>query len=245
MKAIVLCAGRGMRLGNLTQDTPKPMLPLNGEPLLAHTLRYLADQGFKDIAINLHFLPDVIPSYFGDGKGFGVDIHYSYEPQLLGTAGAVKNLEPWLENTEDFLVLYGDLLINQDLAPLIDVHRREDAFATLLVHQRPGSNSIVNMDDTGCIIDFIERPTDEQRAALTSSWVNSGVYMLCRGVLKYIEAGRSYDFPRDIFTSIIHHERIFGVPLTGYRCAIDSQERYTDAENAIKSGLYQAGSDTT
>jgi len=239
VKAIVLCAGYGTRLGDLTREVPKPMLPLQGKPLLAYTLHYLAGQGFKRIAINLHFLPEQITNYVGDGARFGVRVHYSYEPQLLGTAGAVKNLEPWLADVEDFLVLYGDILLDQDLSVLVKRHRQVKALATLLLHQRPGSNSLVQMDETGRIVGFVERPTEEQRAANPFPWVNSGVHVLNTRVLDYIPAGHPADFPRDVFTKLVDKKRLYGVPLTGYRCAIDSQARYAEAEAAIAQERYR------
>jgi mannose-1-phosphate guanylyltransferase/phosphomannomutase len=239
VKAIVLCAGYGTRLGDLTREVPKPMLLLQGKPLLAYTLHYLASQGFKKIAINLHFLPEQITNYFGDGSQFGVSIHYSYEPQLLGTAGAVKNLETWLADVEDFLVLYGDILLDQDLSVVVEHHQQARALATLLLHQRPGSNSLVQMDEAGCIIGFVERPTEEQRAANPFPWVNSGVHMLNTRVLDYVPAGQAADFPRDVFTKIVGKERLYGVPLTGCRCAIDSPSRYAEANNAIVQGRYR------
>jgi len=239
VKAVVLCAGYGTRLGDLTRKVPKPMLPLQGRPLLLYTLHYLASQGFKHMAINLHFLPEQITNYFSDGSQFGVSIHYSYEPRLLGTAGAVKNLEPWLANVEDFLVLYGDILLDQDLGALVERHRETGALATLLLHQRPGSNSLVQMDETGRITGFVERPTGGQRAAMPYPWVNSGVHLLNIRILAYIPAGQPVDFPRDVFTKLVGKESLYGVPLTGYRCAIDSPVRCAEADGAIAQGLYR------
>jgi len=243
MKAIVLCAGYGTRLGDLTKEIPKPMLPLRGKPLLAYTLQYLASYGFRNVAINLHFKPEQITNYFGSGLQWGVRIHYSYEPQLLGTAGAVKNLESWLTDSDDFLVLYGDILLDQNLNRLIDQHRQVSATATLLVHQRFDSNSLVQMDETGRITGFIERPTAEQRAANPFPWVNSGVQVLNKRILHYIPFGQPSDLPRDVFARIVGQESLYGVPLSGYRCAIDSPARYAEAEAAIAEGRYRLPSE--
>lgn len=239
MKAIVLCAGYGTRLGDLTREIPKPMLPLDGKPLLEYTLQYLASYGFTEIGINLHFLPKQITDYFGAGERFGVSITYSYEPVLLGTAGAVKKLEPWLADVEDFLVLYGDILIDQNLADLWSFHCKKRAMATLLLHQRANSNSLVQMDDDKRIIGLVERPTDEQRRNAPYQWVNSGVYALNRGILEHIPPGQAVDFPRDVFVPLVAEERIYGWPLTGYRCAIDSPTRYEEAQAAVRDGRYR------
>jgi len=110
MKALILAAGEGTRLRPLTLTRPKPMLPVNGEPLLAITIARLRNQGVGDIAINLHHHPETIMDYFGDGSRFGVRITYSHEPDLLGTAGAARKLADYLDET--FIIVYGDVLTN-------------------------------------------------------------------------------------------------------------------------------------
>ena len=238
MKALVLCAGYGTRLGDLTRETPKPMLPICGEPLLAYTLRYLAHHGFNQVAINLHFRPEVIVDCFGDGSKFGVVLHYSYEEDLLGTAGAVKRLEPYFSDVDDFLVTYGDLLIDQDLTALMDFHRARRPCATLLLHQRAGSNSLVQMNEAQRIIGFVERPTKAERQAAPYPWVNSGLQVLNRRLFAYIPAGQPADLPRDVYIPMLEQEPIYGFPLTGFRCAIDSPERYAEAQAAVTEGRY-------
>lgn len=238
MKAMVLSAGYGTRLGDLTRETPKPMLPICGEPLLAYTLRYLAHYGFDQVAINLHFKPEMIVDYFSDGLKFGVVLHYSFEEALLGTAGAVKKLEPYFSDVDDFLVMYGDLLIDQDLTALMKFHRAKRASATLLLHQRLGSNSLVQMDEANRITGFVERPTEAERQAAPYPWVNSGLQVLNRRMLAYIPAGQSADLPRDVYIPMLGLEPIYGFPLAGYRCAIDSPARYAEAQGAITEGRY-------
>src|SRR5450756_1389803 len=109
MKAIILCAGFGSRLGDLTREIPKPMLLLNGRPLLSYILANCKVHGFTEIAINLHFKPEIIKEYFGDGSRFGLSIQYFFEEHLLGTAGSVKNMAEFTGNDLSFLVHYGDL----------------------------------------------------------------------------------------------------------------------------------------
>lgn len=238
MRGIVLCAGYGTRLGHLTRAIPKPMLPIQGRPLLEYTLRYLAGYGINQIAINLHFLPEQITDYFGNGDAFGVSLFYSYEKKLLGTAGAVKNIAKWLRDVGDFLVVYGDLLIDQDLRALLASHREKSALATLLLHQRRGSNSLVRMNEASRITGFIERPTEEQRKENPFPWVNSGVYALNSRILAFIPLGPTSEFPDDVFSRIMEQEPIYGFPLSGYRCAIDSPARYEEAKAAVAEGRY-------
>ena len=239
MKALVLCAGYGKRLGVHTREVPKCMLLLRGEPLLAYTLRYLAYYGFNEIAVNLHFNPEAITDYFSDGSKYGVVLHYSYEEALLGTAGAVKKLESYFADVDDFLIMYGDLLIDQDLSVLMDVHCARKAGATLLLHQRAGSNSLVRMDETNRIIDFIERPTPVEMNAVPYPWVNSGLQVLNRKMLAHIPTEIPSDLPLDVYIPALAREPIYGFPLSGYRCAIDSPERYAEAQLALSEGRYQ------
>lgn len=131
-------------------------------------------------------------------------------------------------------MIYGDILTDQDLSELWRTHQERAAFATLLLHQRAGSNSLVQMDGDGRITAFIERPDESQRAACPYPWVNSVVQVLSRRVLDYIPVGRPSDLPRDVYAKTVGREKFIGVPLTGYRCAIDSPERYEEARSAIR-----------
>jgi mannose-1-phosphate guanylyltransferase len=237
-KAIVLSAGYGTRLGNLTQSLPKGMLPLEGRPLLAYILEHLAGQGFDDVAINLHYRPEPVRSYFGDGRRLGVRIHYTYEPRLLGTAGAIRNLASWLGGTDDFLVIYGDVLTNENLTRLTETHQRHGALATLLLHRRARSNSVVQMRPDGRITALVERPTEQERKRCTGPWVNSAVQILNRRILDHIPPGQAVDLPRDVYPKIVSTGTVYGVPLAGYRCAIDSPARYEEARTAVREGRW-------
>jgi NDP-sugar pyrophosphorylase family protein len=238
VKAVVLCAGYGTRLGELTKSTPKPLLPIGDEPLLAHTLRYLRGHGFSDVAVNLHFRPEQIPSAVGDGSRYGVRIHYSYEEKLLGTAGALRHLRSWLGDEELVLVLYGDLLVDHPLGPLVEQHRRMAADATLVLHERPGSNSLVAMDESRRIHGFVERPTEEERARHPYPWTNSGIAVVRCTLLDGLADGEAADLPRDVYAPRVREKRLFGQPVEGYRCAIDSAARYEAACHAYASGQY-------
>src|SRR5688572_19408681 len=107
MKALILAAGQGTRLRHLTRNRPKALLPIGGKPLLEHTLGWLRDAGVSDVAINLHHCPQAIPNLIGDGSRLGLSVRYSYEAQLLGSAGAAKQLQSFFD--ESFVVVYGDL----------------------------------------------------------------------------------------------------------------------------------------
>jgi mannose-1-phosphate guanylyltransferase len=236
MKAMVLCAGFGTRLGSLTHTVPKPLLPVHEHPLIAYILSHLSRHGFNEIAINVHFQADRIRDYIGDGGRWGLRVVYSHESELLGTAGGVKKMAGFFQHEEMFLIHYGDILTDQDLARMVKFHRQHRALATLLLHQRARSNSMVSLDAEHRVVDFLERPAEEMRQGLTTPWVNSGVCLCQPDVLDAIPADTACDLPRDVFTKLVGSGRLFGYPLSGYRCAIDSPERLEEAHRALKEG---------
>jgi len=135
-------------------------------------------------------------------------------------------------------VLYGDLLVDQDLRVMLKAHREKRACATLLLHQRERSNSLVQMNAERRITGFLERPTEAQRRAFPFPWVNSGLQLLNRRMLDYIPANHHADLPKDVYVATFEHERLFGYPLTGFRVAIDSHENYNAAQEAVRRGSY-------
>jgi len=232
MKAIILSAGYGTRLGNITKEIPKPMLDVNGKPMLEYIINNLKKHNFTDLAINLHFMPEIIKDYFEDGSKFGVKISYSYEEKLMGTAGGVKNIENFFrESDEPFIVHYGDVITEQDFTKMLDFHKEKKALATLLLHQRSKSNSMVSLDEENRIIGFLERPSEEERKGIKSPWVNSGVCICQPEILDLIPEKTACDLPRDIFSKNIDSEKLFGFPLDAFRCAVDSAERLEEVRN--------------
>ncbi len=233
---MVLCAGYGTRLGNLTREIPKPMLPQNGRPILEYVLAHLRAHHFDQVAVNLHFLPRAIPAHFGGGAAMKIELTYVLEDRLLGTAGGIKNMEAFLSLGDPFLVQYGDVVTDQDFTAMLRLHRERGALATLLLHQRAHSNSLVSFDAEGRITGFLERPDDETRRGVATNWVNSGICLCAPEIFAHIPPQTPCDLPRDIFPKLIATGRLFGFPLSGWRCAIDSPARLAEAAAAIAQG---------
>lgn len=207
--------------------------------MLEYIICHLARHGFNQIAINLHFMPDTIRGHFGDGSRFGAELVYSCEPELLGTAGGVKKMADFLGAEGAFMVHYGDVLTDQDFAAMLCFHGERRALATLLLHQRAQSNSVVSLDREGHIIGFLERPTEEARRGVELPWINSGICICDRQLLDEIPADVACDLPRDIFPRLLDTRRLYGFPLSGYRCAVDSPRRLVEARAAIADGRCQ------
>jgi NDP-sugar pyrophosphorylase family protein len=236
MKALILTAGFGTRLGELTRHTPKPLLPLQDKPLLFYAIQHLAWYGYRQIALNLHFQPDMVQSAIGNGSQFGVEIIYSFESELLGTAGALRPLMNFFEKESDFLVYYGDIVTNQDLSELIAFHRARQASATLLVHKRTISNSVIELGNGNRITNFLERPDSRKSTTHLEAWVNSGVQILTPRIFDFLPEYAPADLPRDIYATHTQELDLYGYPLSGYRCAVDSKERYTQVCADFLSG---------
>lgn len=235
--AMILCAGFGSRISELTKETPKPMLLINNKPMLEYTISHLAKLQITNIIINLHYLPEKITSYFKDGQNFNVNIKYIYEKELLGTAGAVKNAQKLLDPYENFLVLYGDVVTNQNYLEMFKFHNSiKNNIATIILHQRKNSNSVVEIDENNKIVKFIERPI-EKILDKKQDWVNSGLYLFNKKIFDYIPKDQFCDFPKDVFGKLVSIGKIYGYPLNGYRCAVDSYERYEKLKQDIINGI--------
>jgi NDP-sugar pyrophosphorylase family protein len=221
MKALLLAAGEGKRLRPLTDKLPKPMIPVAGKPILEHNINFLVRWGIREIAINLHHCPEVVRDHFGDGSGFGVNITYSYEPELLGTAGAVKKLENFFEDT--FLVIYGDNLINFDLKRLLSTHREHQGIGTVVLHYRDdvSQSGVAILDGDERISRFLEKPRGGQ---IISHWVNAGVLVFEKDVLKYIQSGVPSDFGKEILPYLLKQ----GKNLFGYKLRDDEEIWWID-----------------
>lgn len=206
MKALLLAAGLGTRLRPAVDSLPKAMVPVGGTPLLERTVCWLRDSGVRDLAINLHHMPTEITAHFGDGNAFGVEIRYSFEPELLGTAGALLPLKDWLrEGDEAFLVVYGDNLISLDLAQARDTHARVGAVATVALFEREdvSASGVAELADDGAIVRFVEKP---QVGQTSSNWVSAGFLVCDPSLLDALEPGAS-DFGRDVLPLLIDSGR--------------------------------------
>ena len=237
MKAMVLAAGMGTRLRPLTDECPKCMMLLAGEPLIAWQLRWLKLNGITSCVVNLHYLPDKVRNYVGDGSRYGMDVHYSYEPVLLGTAGAVKKMAGFFCD-EPFYVIYSDNFslwelknlkhfydttspinnIGTEVAAVIAVHWREDVT----------SSGMVEIAEDNQVINYMEKPKKED---VTSNYVNAGFYYLNPKIIDYIPDDRFFDFSYHVFPSMIENgEKLYAVKMDMPIIGIDTLDAYNSAD---------------
>lgn len=233
MKGMILAAGEGRRLRPLTDHLPKPMLPIGGKPLLEHIIIHLRDCGITDLAVNLYHLPAAVIDYFGDGSRWGVSLRYSVEEQLLGSAGGVKRLQSFFDET--FVVFYGDLLTWADLRPMIELHQRAGVPATMgLYHVAdPWNRGIVQLDETQKIVRFAEKPPRDQ---VFSNLANAGIYVLEPEILNRIPLEQVYDFGHDVFPNLLAEGRpIAGYVIEDLLIDIGLPEKYEEANQLVLS----------
>lgn len=225
MKALVLAAGQGTRLRYLTRNRPKALLPIGGTPLLARTLTWLRNAGVREVAINLSHFPQAIPDFVGDGSRFDLSIYYSHEPRLLGTAGAAKYLQDYLN--EPFVVVYGDLMVHLNLRRLIHIHTerqkhfRGHAAMTVSLYRVPNPNEcgLVDLSPTGRITRFVEKPPPDE---VFTDLAFSGLLVCEPAILDFVPPETEFDFGHDLFPKLLDA----GVPLWGQE--IERKEEIID-----------------
>lgn len=227
MKAMILAAGKGTRVQPLTYDLPKPMIPMLGKPVMEYLIEELSRHGFTEIMVNVSHLPEKIEGYFGDGRGWGVEIGYSFEGHLdngkliaepLGSAGGLKRIQDFSGFFDDtFLVVCGDALIELDLTNAIRKHWQSGAVASVVVQEVPKNNvpnyGVVVCDNDGKILSFQEKPTV---AEAKSNLVNTGIYIFEPEVLEFIPPEEEYDIGSQLFPNLLQQ----GVPFNAIQVPI-------------------------
>ncbi len=234
MKAIIMAGGFGTRLKPLTNNLPKPMVPVGNKPMMQHNVELLKKHGISKIISLLFYQPDKIRGYFKDGSRFGIQMDYNLSDDDYGTAGSVKNAEWFID--ERFLVISGDVLTDFDLTKIIQFHKEKGSFATLVLTRvtNPLPFGVVITDDDGRVIRFLEKPTWGQ---VFSDTVNTGIYILEREVLDYIPEKTDFDFSKDLFPLLLAEKKpVFGYIAEGYWQDIGDLKQYQMAQMDILEG---------
>jgi len=236
VKAIILAAGKSTRLRPFTNHKPKVMLEIDGKPILEYNLNIAKKARVRDIYINLYHAAENIRDYFGSGTKFGVNINYSREKNILGSAGAVKKIaKDFPRFKETFFVVYGDNFTNCNLSKLLKAHKKNKGIATIAIFDRTKNKNsgiaggrVLYDKKTFKIKSFRETSSAE------SNFVNAGIYVAEPEILKYIPKDKFYDFGKDLFPLLIK-KRIdiyaYLMPKNEYVFGIDTVECYKKAQN--------------
>lgn len=239
MRALVLCAGFGTRLGHLTKKTPKPLLDAAGRPLVRWIIEHLARAGVTDILVNLNTQGDAIRDSLGDGSWAGLTIRYVEEPTLLGTAGTVRANRTWLAANGPFLVHYGDVVHDGSVRAFIARHFFVGVEATIALHASSTSNSWCELAPDGRVLRFLERPTAVDRPDMPG-YAFSGLCILSGAAVDRLPHAPC-DLPQDLFPGLATAGRLAGHILGGRRVAVDSPERLARLEALLRSGRCRPG----
>ena len=237
MKAMILAAGVGSRLDPLTRNIPKPMVPIVNKPVMEHIVEMLAKNGFKEIMVNLHYLGDQITEHFGDGKPWGVKIHYSPEDRLWGDAGSVKRCEDFFDD-DTFVVVGGDDLADMDLTRLMRFHKEKKALATIALSLVDDASEygIALLNDRGRITRFLEKPKGE---VIFSNSANTGVYVFDRQIFELIPKGVRYGFGDNLFPMLLEQRtRFYGYLTSSYWKDVGNLRQYQEAHSDALSGRF-------
>jgi NDP-sugar pyrophosphorylase family protein len=186
------------------------MVPVAGKPALQRNLEWLRSQGVVEVVVNLHLHAQMVTDYFGDGHAFGVHIDYSYEPDLMGTAGALWMARDFFSD-RPFWVVYGDNLFEFDLNRVYEVHLANKALLTMALFGREdvSASGVVQINEAGRVLGFKEKPRPGE---ISSHWVNAGLYLCEPRVMEFIPPGRTSDFGHDILPAMLSA----GEPLYSY-----------------------------
>ncbi len=227
MKAVVMAGGFGTRIQPLTSSMPKPMLPVLNRPMMGYIIERLKDAGITEIVILLYFKPHIIQACFGDGSDFGVKIQYVTPDEDYGTAGAVKQAAPHLD--QRFIVISGDLITDFNLQEIIGFHSANQAKATITLTsvQDPLQFGVVITNKKNQIIRFLEKPGWGE---VFSDTINTGIYVFEPEILSFIPDNVSFDFSKDLFPKLMENQiTIFGYNAKGYWRDVGNPNSYRDS----------------
>ena len=227
LSAVIMAGGFGKRLLPLTEQVPKPMLPVGDRPLLELTIQQLHRSGIREVHLTTHYLPDSIVNHFGDGKAFGVTLNYAKEDQPLGTAGGLRLVK---RTDRPFLVINGDILTGVSFQEMLSYHRKYSADLTVGVrkYEVKVPFGVVECQDVK-ITQLQEKPT-------LQLFVNAGIYLLEPSACDYIPEGQRFDMTDLIQRLLAAGRPVISFPIMEYWLDVGCPEDYLRAQQDVESG---------
>lgn len=236
MKALFLAGGMGTRLKPLTDDLPKPMVPMMAKPLMERNMLKLKDCGVDEIILSTSYKPQKIKDYFGDGAKLGLKIHYVCEDIPLGTGGAIKNTQEFFDDT--FIIFNADILSNIDITDMLKFHKEKRASVTIAVTrvENPSHYGVIEYNEDLYAESFTEKPKPSE---IKSNYINAGIYIFEPDVLKEIPGSKVVSIEREIYPLLLEK----GYPIAVYKSKeywmdIGTIEKYRQAHQDILNGSY-------
>lgn len=246
MKTVIMAGGKGTRISSVARDIPKPMIQIQGKPVLEHEIGCLRSQGFTDIIITVSHLGNIIMDYFGDGtkispvtgEPFGVNIEYYFEQEPLGNAGALFKLKDKL--TEDFLLLNADAIFDVDFNRFVAFHKAHGGVATLFTHpnSHPYDSGLILADDRGAVEQWLTK--EDVRPTWYRNRVNAGLHVLSPKVLDVEITTPKVDLDRQLLKPLAGTGTMFCYDSPEYVKDMGTPERYEAVCRDFREGKVQA-----
>ena len=250
MKVVIMAGGRGTRIAELFPNIPKPLIPVDGMPILEREIRSLASQGFNDIILTVGYLADKIIAYFGDGGQLGVKIEYFVEETPLGNAGALFQLKDKI-GEEPFFLLNADAAFDVDFNRMLDFHKKHGGLVTLFTHpnSHPYDSGLIIADKDGKVEKWLSK--EDERPQWYNNRVNAGLHVIDPKVLdkslKNLEIDPSTGYPkgkidldRQILKPLCGTGKMFCYDSPEYVKDMGTPERFHQVEADYKNGVVQA-----
>lgn len=230
-----MAGGKGTRISTLFPDVPKPLIPIEGKPVLEREIDCLREQGFKDIILTVSYLGEKIEDYFGNGSRFGVRIKYFYEKEPLGNAGALFSLKD--ELIDDFLLINADSLFDIDLNKFVRFHEEKGGLATLFVHpnSHPFDSGLIITDKEGLVIKWITK--EEERPKWYKNQVNAGIHILSPILLNQKLDLPKIDLDRHILKPLVNQNKVYAYKSPEYVKDMGTPERFAQVCDDFKKNL--------
>lgn len=231
-----MAGGKGTRLAALNADIPKPMFSIFGKPILEYQVLSLVKSGIYEITLIVGYLKGVIRDYFGDGQKFGVKIEYIEEDKPLGTAGALYYLKAV---NEDFLLIFGDLILDIDFLRFMEFHKANNAVITLYGHpnSHPYDSDVIEIDENNRVIEIFSKKAE--RKFYYHNFVNAGVYCVNPKALESIDKPAKIDLEKALIASLIETGRVFAYKSTEYVKDVGTPDRLSAVLADVKNGVVE------
>lgn len=230
IQAVIMAGGFGKRLSPLTDNLPKPLLPVGGRPLMEFIIEQLRNSGIQNINVSTHYMPEKISSHFGDGKEYDVNINYISENEPLGTAGALGKIQ---QGEEPILVINGDVLTKLNFRDMLSFHKKENADITIGVRQYNMNVPYGVIKSEGSnVVEITEKPE-------YSFLVNGGIYIIEPSALGYVPKNRSFDMTELIEVLLKNKKKASSFLILDYWIDVGQHKDYEQAQADINSGRFK------
>lgn len=238
MKVVIMAGGKGTRISSVASDIPKPMIKIDGVPVLEHEIRCLKKQGFEDIIITVSHLGHIIMDYFGDGTLFGVNIEYFVEEEPLGNAGALFRIKDKL--TEDFLLLNADAIFDVDFNRFVDYHREKGGLVTLFTHpnNHPYDSGLIIADQKGEVEQWLAK--EDERNGYYRNRVNAGLHVISPKLLEVTIDTPKVDLDRQLLKPLSGTGKMYVYDSPEYVKDMGTPDRFDAVCRDFREGKVQA-----